>query len=205
MAYPPCTAPVSTNVSRQIYMVIFHQGIPVATSAEAFGLHANSGIDRDSRSALQLFDSFLSVVEPSGDGGADGPGATESLSIAIASGVLARLPDAFDVEAAVKRYPTAHAESMNTVLVQEMERFNALLRVIRKSLLDSIKAIKGAIVMTPELEAVALSLSAGECPASWSNFSYPSLKSLGGYVTDFIGRLRFFQVSRVTYVSLERP
>ena len=43
-----------------------------------------------------------------------------------------------------------YAESMNTVLVQEMERFNRLVNLQ--------KAIKGLVVVNVELEALANSL-----------------------------------------------
>lgn len=132
-------------------------------------------------------------------GGTDDSDNTENLLISIASDVLAKLPKNFDVETAMLKYPVMYTESMNTVLIQEMERFNILLSVIRKSLQDLIKAIKGAIVMTPELETMSLSLSVAKYPAFWSKFSYPSLKSLGGYITNFIERLDFLQVSWLSY------
>lgn len=176
------------------------QGIPAAPSPEVFGLHVNSGITRDLQTTSQLFDSFMSVIGSSG--GADDASATETLLIAIASDILTKLPDNFDIEIATAKYPVVYTESMNTVLIQEMERFNALLSVIRKSLQDLIKAVKGAIVMTPELETMALSLSVAKYPALWSKFSYPSLKSLGGYITNFVERLNFLRVSAAQFARL---
>ncbi|XP_025190774.1 dynein heavy chain 7, axonemal [Melanaphis sacchari] len=166
--------------------------IPVDHSPEVFGLHSNSGIIRDLQVTTLLFKSFVAVMETSG--GTDDSDTTENALIATVSDILIKLPNNFDVEAATTKYPAMYAESMNVVLIQEMERFNLLLSVIRKSLQDLIKAIKGSIVMTPELETMALSLSTGKLPVFWLKFSYPSLKSLGGYITDFIERLNFLQI-----------
>lgn len=55
-------------------------------------------------------------------------------------------------------YPTSYGESMNTVLVQEVVRYNALLAAITSSLGSTLKALKGLVVMSPDLEAVANSL-----------------------------------------------
>lgn len=82
---------------------------------------------------------------------------------------------------------------MNTVLVQELGRFNKLMTVLKSSLVDVQRAIKGEVVMSEALEKMANSFFDGKVPQMWHKVSYPSLKPLAGWVADLLARLQMFQ------------
>lgn len=47
--------------------------------------------------------------------------------------------------------------------------------------------------MSPALEAFSTALILARIPANWAAVSYPSLKNLPSYVSDFLGRIEFLQ------------
>jgi len=98
----------------------------------------------------------------------------------------------FDVKKAEQRFPVSYTQSMNTVLTQELIRFNGLISTIRQSLKDMKRAIKGEILLSADLEAALYSMLDGKVPALWMAKSYPSLKTLSGYIKDLGERLKFF-------------
>ncbi|KAK3550375.1 hypothetical protein QTP86_025203 [Hemibagrus guttatus] len=81
------------------------------------------------------------------------------------------------------KFPVRYEESMNTALVQEMERYNNLCRTISVSLQNLLRAIKGFIVLDAELEAIASCLLVGKVPEKWAKRSYPSLQPLDSYIS----------------------
>ncbi|XP_031701028.1 dynein heavy chain 12, axonemal isoform X2 [Anarrhichthys ocellatus] len=171
--------------------VVFIKKLPFRQDPEIFGMHENVDISKDLQQTKLLFDSLLLTQGGGAKGGASS--GSDNTLFDIANGILNELPANFDTEAALLKFPVLYGESMNTVLVQEMERYNTLCSTIRVSLQNLLKAIKGLVVMDAELEAVAGGLIVGKVPEKWAKCSYPSLKPLGSYITDFLSRLKFLQ------------
>uniref|UniRef100_A0A8C5Z8W6 Dynein axonemal heavy chain 12 n=1 Tax=Marmota marmota marmota TaxID=9994 RepID=A0A8C5Z8W6_MARMA len=169
----------------------FIKKLPFTQDPEIFGLHENVDISKDLQQTKILFESLLLTQGGSKQTGSSG--STDQILLEITEDILNKLPFDFDIETALMKYPVRYEESMNTVLVQEMERFNNLITTIHNTLWDLKKAIKGVVVMDSALEALSGSLVVGKVPELWAQRSYPSLKPLGSYITDFLARLKFLQ------------
>ncbi|XP_048348807.1 dynein axonemal heavy chain 3 [Sphaerodactylus townsendi] len=164
--------------------------LPITTHPGVFGLHENADITKDNQETNLLFNSVLLTLPRQAGGGGKSPQETVE---ELAQDILSKLPNDFDLESVMAKYPVLYQESMNTVLRQELIRFNRLTEVVRSSLISLGKAIKGQVLMSSELEDVFNSMLVGKVPPMWAAKSYPSLKPLGSYMSDLLTRLAFFQ------------
>lgn len=84
--------------------------------------------------------------------------------------------------------------SLTTVLLQEVDRFNILLRIVRESLANLKKAIIGTVVMSQDLDEVYQSFLKQKVPELWANVAYPSLKTLNSWIIDLRRRVAFMNL-----------
>ncbi|CCI45148.1 unnamed protein product [Albugo candida] len=163
--------------------------LPLNSEPEVFGLHENANITCAISDTFTMFDIILSLQPRVST--ASGQPSQESIIEQQASLIEKRLPPLFPVEQISVRYPILYEESMNTVLLHEVERYNALLEILHVSLPSLQKALRGLIVMSPELETTATCIFNQKVPPQWEKKAYPSLKALGGWFQDFLARIRF--------------
>jgi dynein heavy chain len=204
----------SINATDKQGYLDFVSELPVNASPEAFGLHDNADITYAQNETLDLFATILKLQPRQNSGGgksrddviadvatdiqvrmrarvASRPRARSApppISIPLTTLPLLRaqanVAPEFDYEDAVVKYPTKYEESMNTVLQQEIIRYNKLLKEIHASLRSIKKALKGEVVMSEELEKMGTSLFNNQVPESWSAKAYPSLKPLAAWIND---------------------
>ena len=108
----------------------------------------------------------------------------------VATDILTRVRGEFDLEAVRAKWPNDPKESKNTVLIQELARYNRLISLVRSSMQDVQKAMKGLVVLSAALEGAANDLFIGRVPELWKGCSFSSRKPLASYISEFIDRLR---------------
>jgi len=145
--------------------------LPLGEQPEVFGMHDNANISFQQQESDKIMEVVLSI-QPRESGGGGGKGPEEIVSemaVDQTERVPANLTDeGANPETFAMDEETGLMLSLGTALTQEMARFNKLLSVMRKSLGELLKAIKGTIVMTNELDAMFTSFQNNQVPGVWT-------------------------------------
>lgn len=171
------------------------ESLPMTPAPEAFGLHENADITKDQNDAYLMCNSLLAMQRSGGTTAGASSSGEDSSGVAAEAvhKMIAELPQNFDIEETQRRWPIKYEDSMNTVLTQEMSRFNKLLDVIRSSLENIYLALAGKVVMSSDVDAAYREIAVNKVPELWKSVSYPTLMPLGSYFKDLLQRLEMLR------------
>lgn len=134
--------------------------MPLEDNPEIFGLNDNANVKYQQQESMRTVDTILSI-QPR-EGGAGGGLTPDEIVLEKSKELLEKLPAVLDYAERNKNMFIPNAQgiipSLDTVLLQEMEKFNRLLAKMRRSLIDIDLAIKGFIVMSDELDKMYVRL-----------------------------------------------
>ena len=161
--------------------------LPAEDPTDAFGQHGNAQVASQRMNTIDLLATLLDmqprVVTEGGE--TDDEKVTK-----IIRDINENLVDPFDPFVVGEQLlGRSDPDPLKEVLKQEVDRYNALIKVLKASVIDLDDGIQGLVSITPELENVYDSLLAGRVPTSWS-FCYPSLKPLGSWTGNFFERIK---------------
>jgi dynein heavy chain len=181
--YPPSETATIPEVLEYI------ESLPGDTPG-AFGLHQNANITFQLQETQKILSTLLSMQPRSSSAGGT---SNDTIITELAQSMVAQIPPLLDRAAA---HPSVFAglnEGTNTLGVffgQELDRFNKLLTILRKNLVDLQDAIKGTVVMSAAYELMYNSMLVNEVPEAWGeDIAWPSMKNLRDWFEDTLKRV----------------
>ena len=176
------------------------RALPMEEAPEVFGMHTNARIAFDLGEANKIVDTVLSIQPRVAAGGAGDAAGPEQVVEELAAEMEKSLPEDIPLPSQTQlcfsglfdRDPeTGQMDSLATVLSQEIDRFNGLMAVLRSTLSELRRGIRGLIVMSGDLEEMFAAFLNNQVPPKWTAAAYPSLKPLASWVSDLQARMAF--------------
>eukprot|EP00505_MAST-04D_sp_SCG-Rhode-Island_P000545 Stramenopile-MAST_4_protein_545 len=176
---------------------IWHlKSLPLKDEPEIFGMHENANVASQMQETSEMIGVILSM-QPRSTGGGNGEKSDDDIVSEIAIRLETRMPKQLNIRDAGSGTFTVDkegiADSLGTVLSQELVKFNKLLGAVEKTSIQLQRAIKGLVVMSSDLETMYEDLMFNSIPRLWKSVSYDSLKSLAAYEVDLQNRINFMR------------
>eukprot|EP01015_Nassula_variabilis_P031715 TRINITY_DN7218_c0_g1_i11.p1 TRINITY_DN7218_c0_g1~~TRINITY_DN7218_c0_g1_i11.p1 ORF type:complete len:581 (+),score=130.90 TRINITY_DN7218_c0_g1_i11:162-1904(+) len=174
------------------------QELPIINSPEIFGLHPNAEITYYTNAAKAIWTNLL-LMQTTVATSFTGVNKEEYVEN-LAADILSKLPKIYDVLAYRKEAGDV-IQPTKVVLFQELERYNKLIERIQETLTNLIRALKGEIGMSSELDDLSSSLFNGFLPDLWRKLAPQTEKKLGSWIQHFLNRNRLYE----DWVKKEEP
>jgi dynein heavy chain len=158
-------------------------GLPMNQSPAVFGLHANAEINYFINSAKENYEGLMAMQ--TGGGGSGGGLSRDDLIESTASGVQKVIP-ADELKFIKDTVPSP----LEVVLIQEIERYECLVKSMVGNLKDLKRALKGEIGMSQALDELGTSLFNAQLPSMWAKLAPQTQKPLGSWVEHYLRRYK---------------
>lgn len=177
--------------------------LPLDDNADIFGLHPNANITLQNKMVREFIEPLIAIQPRSSSGNVKKPDdivleLRENLNYSFSQVKLldkkkANQESIYDStgENANLNNTSTKKSPLGNFLLQECDKFNSLISLIKSSLSNLEKAVKGTIVMSPDIEKIYYSFLINQVPKLWEDNAYLSLKPLSSWLTDFIARVNF--------------
>ena len=160
--------------------------LPNVDKPDAFGQHPNADISSQIDDANTLLQTIVDLQPLTAKG--DGGPSNEEKVLALVQDLLEKFPKPFDIAAVNKGIAASQDPApLKSVCKQEVDRYNGLLKALKRTLTSLELGVQGLVVITAELEEIFSSLLLGRVPTAWG-FCYPSLKALAPWVDELLVR-----------------
>ena len=107
--------------------------LPLNSNPEVFGLHENAEITTNLSGTIRILENIISIQPKSSSAGGK---TRDQIIMEISQDLAGKTPPPFDLDLVIEKFPTEYTESMNTVLTQEVIRYNRLLVVMAEMLIN---------------------------------------------------------------------
>ncbi|GBP55419.1 Dynein heavy chain 10, axonemal [Eumeta japonica] len=184
--YPLQSANFLSEKLRKHLTSEFIDTLPLVNTPEVFGLHPNAEIGYFSQAVREMWEHLVELQPQTSEGG--GAMSREDFIDYVAVDILGKLPPEYEIWRVRKQFEMSITPTL-VVLLQELERFNRLIKRMRTTLSLLRKALAGEIGMDAVLDNVAYSLFNGQLPNVWRALAPATRKSLGGWIEHFLQRV----------------
>jgi len=181
---PGFKSPDAAKLDYQQYVKYVDERFPPETPM-MFGMHVNAEIGYLTNQGIEIFNTISNVRGGSSGGGGGDLGSAQP----IITNYLGLLPPDFDMIDIRSKLKEEDYTPYVIVSLQESDRMNILLNVIRNSLLELELGISGALNVTDKMEGLAGCLNFNKVFDGWTKFAYSSLKSLALWFGDLVKRV----------------
>merc|ERR1719164_223263 len=173
----------------------------------AFGLHPNAEIEFRTNQTTVAFNTLLEL-QPRDAGSDEGAQSPMQVAEMVAADVMDRFGEKkFDVDDLARSLD--EQGPYQNVFMQEMDVHNVLLAEIVRSLNELKLGFAGELTMSDAMEGLQNAMFMDQIPAGWAKRSWPSLRPLASWLTNFNLRLNQLDewqgnpmdIPKVTWIS----